>query len=146
MFLLSKEAENVDHILSLDVLPEEYNEQNKPYLGVPFSCKESVFVKDMPCTSGSFLRKDFLAPEDSNAVKYLREAGAILLCTTNVSEFNMWLESRNLIYGISRNPYNLSRLVGGSTGGEGGILSACGSLVGVGGDVAGSIRMPGLDF
>ena len=97
----------------------------------------------MPNTTGSKSKKNRIALEDSNSVKNMRNAGAILLCLTNTSEFCMWIESRNLHYGISKNPYNLSKIVGGSTGGEGGLISACGSLVGIGGDLAGSIRIPG---
>ena len=63
----------------------------------------------MPNTSGLVLRKGFNAPEDAEIVRNMRNAGAILLCTTNTSELCMWLESGNRVYGITRNPYNLSR-------------------------------------
>ena len=53
----------------------------------------------------------------------------------------MWLESSNYLNGTTRNPYNLSRIVGGSSGGEGCIVSSCGSAIGIGSDIGGSIRM-----
>lgn len=65
----------------------------------------------MPNTSGLYLRKDFRAPEDADIVRNMRNAGAILVCTTNTSELCMWLESGNHVYGITKNPYNLSRFI-----------------------------------
>jgi fatty acid amide hydrolase 2 len=138
-----KEATEYDYILLSDSVPVSYNEENMPLLGVPFTCKESIFVRNMSNTAGSVFRRHVLATSDAPCVANMRNAGAILLATTNTSEFCMWLESRNLNTGISRNPYNLSRIVGGSSGGEGGLLGAAGSLIGIGSDVAGSIRMPG---
>lgn len=63
----------------------------------------------MPNASGLVRRKDFRAPEDAVVVKNMRKAGAILLCTTNTSELCMWMESSNRLYGMTKNPYNLSR-------------------------------------
>lgn len=78
-------------------------------LGVPFSCKECIYVKNMPNTSGLISRRDFIAPQDADVVRNMRQAGAILTCLTNVSEACMWLESSNYLFGTTCNPYNLSR-------------------------------------
>lgn len=138
-----QEAINVDKLLeSIETLPEKYSVEKMPLLGVPFSCKESIWVKDMPNTTGIIARKDFKAPKDADVVKYMRESGAILTCLTNTSEGCMWFESSNYLYGTSRNPYNLSRIVGGSSGGEACIISGGGSIMGIGSDIGGSIRMP----
>ena len=94
-------------------------------------------------TSGLASRRD--APPsaaDATAVGRLRAAGLIPLCSTNVSELCMWLESSNAVYGRTDNAYDPHRGVGGSSGGEGALLSACGAPVGVGADVGGSIRIP----
>lgn len=72
----------------------------------------------------------------------MKAAGAIHLVVTNVSEVCMWWESNNRIYGRSNNPYDSRRIVGGSSGGEAALISACGSLWGIGSDIGGSIRMP----
>ena len=72
----------------------------------------------------------------------MKSAGCILLAVTNVSELCMWMESNNKVYGRSNNPYHTGRTVGGSSGGEGCVISAGGSGWGVGSDVGGSIRMP----
>jgi fatty acid amide hydrolase 2 len=91
--LKKKEARNVDKILSGKILPEKYSPENAPLLGVPFSCKESFWVEGMPNTTGSKFRKDIRAPHDADAVKYMRQSGAILTCLTNTSELCMWFES-----------------------------------------------------
>ncbi|KAG4070068.1 hypothetical protein HA402_013728 [Bradysia odoriphaga] len=72
----------------------------------------------------------------------MRKAGAIPFALTNVSEACMWWESNNLVHGRSRNAYDTSRIVGGSSGGEACLLSASGSPIGIGSDIGGSIRMP----
>ncbi len=72
----------------------------------------------------------------------MRNAGAIHLAITNVSEVCMWWEASNTIYGRSRNPYDGRRITGGSSGGEGALIGAAGSVIGIGSDIGGSIRMP----
>lgn len=61
-----------------------------------------------------------------------------------VPEFVMWFETNNKLYGRARNPYDLSRITGGSSGGEGALLASAGSLLGIGSDVGGSIRIPAM--
>lgn len=69
-------------------------------------------------TAGLYSRRNFIAEEDADVVHLMREAGAIPLCVTNVSELCMWWESSNTIYGRTNNPYRSCRIVGGSSGGE----------------------------
>ena len=75
-------------------------------------------------------------------VAAMKEAGGIMLGVTNVSELCMWMESDNKVYGRTCNPYHTGRTVGGSSGGEGCVVSAGGSPWGIGSDVGGSIRIP----
>lgn len=72
----------------------------------------------------------------------MKEAGAIPLAVTNVPEVCLWWESVNSIYGRSNNPYDNRRIPGGSSGGEAALISAAGSVIGIGSDIGGSIRMP----
>lgn len=72
----------------------------------------------------------------------MKNAGAILLAVTNVPEVCMWWESANVVYGRTRNPYDSRRSSGGSSGGEAALISAAGSVIGIGSDIAGSIRIP----
>jgi fatty acid amide hydrolase 2 len=113
-----------------------------PLLGVPISVKECFAVTGMSNTAGSVRRAGKPATEDATAVARLRRAGAIVLGVTNTSELCMWMESANPVFGRTSNPYNTRHTVGGSSGGEGCIVSACGAPFGLGSDVGGSIRMP----
>lgn len=113
-----------------------------PLHGVPCTIKESFAFKGMPNTSGLVARKGVRVDRDATTVTRLREAGAIPLGVTNVSELCMWMESHNKVYGRTKNPYNPARIPGGSSGGEGAIIGAGGSPFGLGADIGGSIRIP----
>jgi len=113
-----------------------------PLHGVPCTIKENFAFVGMPNTSGIVSRIGYKPQEDATAVERLRAAGAIPLGVTNTSEVCMWMESDNRVYGLSRNPYDGSRTVGGSSGGEAAIIGAGASPFGLGSDVGGSIRMP----
>ncbi|XP_066588942.1 fatty-acid amide hydrolase 2-B-like [Prorops nasuta] len=136
-----KEAKAVDKLIESGINPEEIKKL-KPFLGIPFTTKESNEVKGMLHTLGLLSRKDYQSPRDATVVAYLKEAGGILIATTNVPELNLWMESRNNLYGQTGNPYNNTRTAGGSSGGEGAIIAACGSAISIGSDIGGSTRMP----
>lgn len=119
----------------------EYISQH-PLLGVPFTVKDSTAVKGQLHTIGLVSRRNELAQEDADCVTLIKNAGAIILATTNIPEVNRWQETRNNIIGQTRNPYDSRRTVGGSSGGEAAIIAACGSPFGIGTDIGGSIRMP----
>src|SRR5690625_574091 len=110
--------------------------------GVPCSIKESFALTGMPNTAGVAARVGLAAEADATAVARLRAAGAIPLGVTNTSELCMWMESSNRVYGRTNNPYDLDRIAGGSSGGEGSIIGAGAVPFGLGSDVGGSIRMP----
>ncbi len=95
-FILLKDAIEIDNILESNEIPEKYSLENAPLLGVPFSCKESFGVKDMPNSTGIVDRRDFRAPEDADVVNYMRKAGGILICLTNTSEVIFFLNSNYL--------------------------------------------------
>lgn len=113
-----------------------------PLLGVPCTIKEAFALEGMPNTSGLVSRKGLRAAHDATAVARLRRAGAIPMGVTNVSELCMYMESDNRVYGRTNNPYDLARIAGGSSGGEGAIIGAGASPFGLGSDIGGSIRMP----
>jgi fatty acid amide hydrolase 2 len=113
-----------------------------PLHGVPCTIKEAFALQGMPNTSGLVARRDVVADHDATAVARLRAAGAIPLGVTNVSELCMWMESNNRVYGRTLNPYDHGRIAGGSSGGEGAIVGAGASPIGLGADVGGSIRLP----
>ncbi|XP_053199330.1 fatty-acid amide hydrolase 2-B [Scomber japonicus] len=137
-----QEAAQVDKLIEEETGGEEVLEDRLPLLGVPLSVKEAFALQGMPYTTGVVSRRGVMATVDSPAVALLKRAGAIPLGVTNTSELCMWLESHNHLYGITKNPYDLERIPGGSSGGEGSILGGAGSVIGVGSDIGGSIRMP----
>ncbi len=113
-----------------------------PLHGVPVSIKSSISVAGLRCEAGSRLRAGFVAREDAPLVQRLKNAGAIVLGTTNAPELLMAWETDNLLYGPTNNPWDLSSTAGGSSGGEAAAISSGMSAGGVGSDGGGSIRVP----
>jgi Asp-tRNA(Asn)/Glu-tRNA(Gln) amidotransferase A subunit family amidase len=113
-----------------------------PLHGLPVTIKDALDVAGMPATCGLVSRADRVAPSDATVVARLRQAGAIVLATT-VTPDNCWgQETTNPLHGLTRNPWDPGRTVGGSTGGEAALIAACGSPLGLGSDISGSIRLP----
>jgi fatty acid amide hydrolase len=110
--------------------------------GLPFTVKESFDVAGTPTTLGLQSRLQHRAAADAFYVARMRQAGAILLGKTNVSQLLMSNESQNPAYGRTRNPWNRDRSAGGSSGGEAALIAAGGSVLGLGSDIGGSIRLP----
>lgn len=137
-----KEAEAADALIASGKLSRRQLAEQKPFLGVPISTKDNIAVKGMLFSGGLWSRKDVRAEEDSKAIALLRKAGAIPFALTNVPEMCMWWETFNTIFGRTNNPYDVNRMVGGSSGGEGCLQASGGSAFGLGSDIGGSIRMP----
>ena len=113
-----------------------------PLHGVPMTIKDTLETTGVICTGGTKGRANYVPKADATAVARLRAAGAIFLGKTNVPELAGAIESDNLVYGRTNNPYDLARTPGGSSGGEAAIIAACGSPLGLGTDAGGSIRIP----
>ncbi len=125
-----------------DVRVREGTDDLPPFHGVPCTIKECFALEGMPWTAGLLSRKGTLADRDAPAVARMRAAGFIPLGVTNTSELCMWMESTNRVYGRTSSAYDPRRTAGGSSGGEGAIVGAGASPVGLGSDIGGSIRMP----
>jgi amidase len=110
--------------------------------GLPVSVKSSIATAGYRCETGSLLRKGEVPHEDATVVERLRAAGAVILGTTNCPEFLMAYETDNLVYGRTRNPWDLERSPGGSSGGESAAIAAGLSAAGLGSDGGGSVRVP----
>lgn len=132
----------IDEARQADAAIERGETSLGPLHGVPCTIKESFALSGMPNSAGLVARKDYRSESDAVSVRRLREAGAIPLGVTNTSELCMWFESINNVYGRTNNPYDPSRIVGGSSGGEGAIVGSGASPFGLGSDIGGSIRMP----
>ncbi|XP_042583298.1 fatty-acid amide hydrolase 2-B [Cyprinus carpio] len=137
-----QEAARADKLIEEENGGEDVLRSRFPLLGVPLSVKESFALQGMPNSSGLKSRRKVLASVDAPPVALLKRAGAIPLGVTNTSELCMWMESSNHLYGITSNPYDLERMCGGSSGGEGSIIGGGASVIGIGSDIGGSIRMP----
>lgn len=136
------EAKDHDEQLKAGKFDIETLEKEKPLYGVPITVKECCAVKGCSHTSGTLPRKGIKADHDAEVVEMLRNAGAIPLCVTNTPEMCAGFDSNNLLYGRTCNPYDTRFSPGGSSGGEGALLGAGASVIGVGSDLAGSIRVP----
>jgi Asp-tRNA(Asn)/Glu-tRNA(Gln) amidotransferase A subunit family amidase len=113
-----------------------------PLSGVPFTVKEAIESAGLPACEASRLRPVTTPADDAPAVALLRDAGAILLGKTNISELCAHPDSSNLVYGATRNPVDPTRSAGGSSGGEAAAVAAGLSAFGIGSDYGGSIRAP----
>ena len=113
-----------------------------PLAGGPVTVKESLDLAGTPSTFGIDSRVGHRAEGDDIHVARLRQAGAIVLGKTNVAQCLMSTESGNPVYGRSNNPWNPECSCGGSSGGEGAIIAAGGSPLGLGTDIGGSVRIP----
>ncbi len=117
-------------------------EERGPLFGLPISIKEFLGVRGMPRTGGIASRSHQTADEDGTVAARLRAAGAVILGVSNVPEGGLWMETYNTIWGRTRNPWDLARTSGGSSGGEGALVATGAVALGMGSDVGGSIRIP----
>jgi Asp-tRNA(Asn)/Glu-tRNA(Gln) amidotransferase A subunit family amidase len=113
-----------------------------PLHGLPVTVKSSIATRGYRCEIGSLLHKGEVPAEDAVVVERLRTAGALILGTTNCPEFLMAYETANLLHGRTRNPWDLDRSPGGSSGGESAAIAAGMSAAGLGSDSGGSVRVP----
>src|ERR1700737_2257238 len=113
-----------------------------PLFGLPIPVKDSVNTRDYPTTGGTPALRHFRPTEDAPVVAALRAAGALVLGKTNLHELSYGWTSNNLAFGAVRNPYDQSRIPGGSSGGTAAAIAARLAPLGVAEDTEGSIRVP----
>ncbi|MBP1181538.1 amidase [Methylobacterium sp. PvR107] len=113
-----------------------------PLHGVPFTVKDSIDTAGVLTQRGSPIFRGRVPDADATSVARMKKAGGILLAKTNLPEFSYWIESDNLLSGRSNNPWNLERTPGGSSGGESAAIAAGMSPLGLGTDLAISVRGP----
>ena len=147
-----KQGPNINSVISVN--PNALSEADRldaafwnsgltgPLHGVAILVKDEVDAAGMPTTLGTLVFKDYRPPKDAFVIDKLRKAGAIILGKTTLSEFAAG-DTYGSMFGVTRNPYDLDRTVGGSSGGSGAALAANFSTVTIGEETVASIRRPG---
>lgn len=123
-------------------LNEIKDKKGKALYGIPIVIKDNICVKDEETTCASLILKGFRPPYDAAVVQRLKEEGAILLGKANMDEFAFGSSCETSCYGLTKNPWDSSRIPGGSSGGSAAAVCADETILALGSDTGGSIRQP----
>jgi aspartyl-tRNA(Asn)/glutamyl-tRNA(Gln) amidotransferase subunit A len=125
-----------------ELLSRKANRDRGPLHGIPISLKDNIYTQDIRTTAGSKILSKFIPQHDAEIVAKLKQAGAVLLGKTNLHEFAYGVTSNNPHYGPVHNPWDLTRIPGGSSGGSAAAVAAGLCYGSIGTDTGGSIRIP----
>ena len=131
------QADAADHALATGATHAE-----RPLLGVPIAIKDVIAVKGQPLSCGSKILGSYVSPFEATVIEKLRAAGAVIFGRLNMDEFAMGSSTENSAFQLTRNPWDTSRIPGGSSGGSAASVAADECIAALGSDTGGSIRQP----